>query len=78
MTVYQAKTLENDCSLKIQVRQMLVCLTIDYTPAALHIHYLKININDYLTILLLKIILALSTKQKQCMKAQSYITAASK
>ena len=32
MTVYQAKTLENDCSLKIPVRQMLACLTIDYAP----------------------------------------------
>ena len=31
-TVYQEKTLKNDCSLKIRVRQMLVCLTVDYAP----------------------------------------------
>jgi hypothetical protein len=33
MTVYQENTLKNDYSLKIRVRQMLACLTIDYAPA---------------------------------------------
>ena len=32
-TVYQEKTLKNDCSLKIRARHMLACLTIDYAPA---------------------------------------------
>ena len=32
MTVYLAKTISNDCSLKIRVRQKLACLTIDYAP----------------------------------------------
>ena len=32
MTVYQAKTLKNDYSLKIRVRQMLACLTFNYAP----------------------------------------------
>ena len=32
MTDYQAKTLKNDCSVKIPIRQMLVCLTVDYAP----------------------------------------------
>ena len=35
MTVYQARTLENGCSLKTRVRQMLACLTINYTPAVI-------------------------------------------
>ena len=32
-TVYQEKTLKNDCSLKIRARHMLACLTIDYASA---------------------------------------------
>ena len=32
MTDYQAKTLKNDCSVKIPIRHMLVYHTVDYAP----------------------------------------------